>query len=421
MKIALLNDSFPPIVDGVVNAVMNYARVLTQHGHEVCVAVPAYPDVKDDYPYTVVRYLSLDTTKRYGYRAGFPFSPAAIEQIEAFRPDIIHSHCPICSNFLARTLRGSLHVPVIFTYHTKFDIDIRTAVRGHLLQNELISALVKNVSACDEVWTVSGGAGESLRSIGYKGKYLVMENGVDLPRGRADEAHIRKVEELCALRPGAPVFLFTGRLRWYKGIRMIVEGLSQIMDRADFTMLFVGEGSDRAEIEQLCRDTGLMPRCRFVGAVLDRELLRAFYSRADLFLFPSTFDTNGIVVREAAACGLAALLIRGSCAAEGVTDGVNSLLMDESSASLAEKVLSVCSAPSTMKSLGEGAQRDLYLSWDEAVSRAEIRYGAMLHDFALNPRPPRHDIFPFVSESVDIINRIKNISAKVKELLKSLD
>ena len=268
MRVALLNDSFPPIIDGVANAVVNYAAAIHAHGGQPMVAVPEYPDAQDDYPYPVLRYKSLDTTKLVGYRAGYPFSAPAIDALEKFRPDIIHSHCPIASTLLARTLRENTNAPVVFTYHTKFDIDIRTAVRGQLLQNELINALVRNIEACDEVWTVSRGAGENLRAIGYEGDYIVMENGVDMPRGRAAEADIARVNDLCALPQGVPVFLFAGRLRWYKGIRLIVEGLSQAMRQgADFRMLFVGDGSDRAAIEKLCQDTGLMPRCAFVGAV----------------------------------------------------------------------------------------------------------------------------------------------------------
>lgn len=56
-------------------------------------------------------------------------------------------------------------------------------------------------------------------------------------------------------------------------------------------------------------------KCIFVGPVYDRDILRAWNTRADLFLFPSTFDTNELVVSETAAC----VLIEGSCAAEGLT------------------------------------------------------------------------------------------------------
>lgn len=78
----------------------------------------------DDYPFPVVRYPSIDTTKMTGYRAGNPFAPAAVAELAAMDFDIIHTHCPVVSTLLARSLREAIDKPVVFTYHTKFDIDI---------------------------------------------------------------------------------------------------------------------------------------------------------------------------------------------------------------------------------------------------------------------------------------------------------
>ena len=108
MKVCLLNDSFPPAIDGVVNVVLNYAEHLGKdHGAKVAVGTPAYPDAHyEQYPYEVVAYPSLDTTALMsGYRAGYPFSEKAVEGLSAFGPDIIHSHCPVASTILGRLLR----------------------------------------------------------------------------------------------------------------------------------------------------------------------------------------------------------------------------------------------------------------------------------------------------------------------------
>lgn len=406
MRIALLNDSFPPTIDGVANAVLNYARVLTEAGHSVIVATPAYPGAQDAYDYPVLRYKSLDTTRLIGYRAGFPFSVRAVEELRDFAPDIIHSHCPVASNLLARTLREATGAPVVFTYHTKFDIDIRTALRGEYLQNSLINALVRNVEASDEVWTVSEGAGANLCSLGYGGQFRVMENGVDMPRGRAPESDIAAVRARHSLSLDIPVFLFTGRLRWYKGIRLIVEGLAQAQQAGEhFRMLFVGDGSDRAAIEALCRECGIAGRCCFTGAVQDRALLRAYYSAADLFLFPSTFDTNGIVVREAAACALPSLLVRDSCASEGVSEGVSGLLMQEDAAALCAQVRFACQNRAAVRRIGENAQRDLYISWEEAVRRAAVRYEEILST-PISTQRRRHDVMPFINDCLDAMIRL---------------
>lgn len=382
LSVCLLNDSFPPVIDGVANAVVNYARVIQDGLGSAVVAVPDYPGVTDDYPFPVVRYPSFDTTKIVGYRAGYPLSPRAMEAIAHFAPDVIHTHCPVMSTVMARALRERLDVPVVFTYHTKFDIDIRRAISGHLLQQTAIRLLVDNISACDAVWVVSRGAGENLRSLGYAGEYTVMENGVDFPRGPAPETAQEALRRELALPGDVPVYLFVGRMMWYKGIRIILDALAALRRAGgDFRMLLVGDGMDRPEMEAMARQLGLEDVCLFTGAVRDREKLRAYFSLSDLFLFPSTFDTNGIVVREAAACGTASVLVRGSCAAEDVTDGENALLIEEDGESLRALLDRVGRDRPLLRRLGQQALEQLYLSWEDSVRRAYSRYAVVLDHY----------------------------------------
>lgn len=382
LSVCLLNDSFPPQIDGVANAVLNYARIIQSGPGSAVVGVPDYPGTVDSYPFPVVRYPSFDTTRLVGYRAGYPFSPRAMDALAAFHPDIIHSHCPVMSTVMARALRERLDIPVVFTYHTKFDIDIRRALYGHLLQQTAIRLLVDNISACDEVWVVSRGAGENLRSLGYQGDYIVMENGVDFPRGPADPERCEALRRELSLPPDVPVYLFVGRMMWYKGIRIILEALAALRRRGrDFRMLLVGDGMERREMEQLTRELRLDDICLFTGAVRDREKLRAYFSLSDLFLFPSTFDTNGIVVREAAACGTTSVLVRGSCAAEDVTEDVNALLIEENAASLAALLERVGADRPALRALGQRALEQLYLSWEDSVARAYARYGTVLDHY----------------------------------------
>ena len=162
-SICLINDSFPPVTDGVANAVVNYAKILTENGKKATVVTPAYPGADDSqFGFPIVRYPSVDLTKLVGYHAGVPFSSQTLETLVERDFDLIHCHCPVTSAMLARALRDRIHVPLVFTYHTKFDIDIANAIKGKLLQEEAKKVLVDNITACDEVWTVSHGAGENL-------------------------------------------------------------------------------------------------------------------------------------------------------------------------------------------------------------------------------------------------------------------
>ena len=407
--ICLINDSFPPAIDGVANAVTNYAKNIVKEGGKPTVVTPFYPKANDAvFPFPVIRYPSVDVTKLVGYRAGLPFAPEVAAKMEQSCFDLIHSHCPITSTMLARAVRNRLDVPLVLTYHTKFDIDIANAIRFKALQDEAARLLVENISACDEVWTVSNGAGENLRKLGYKGDYLVMPNGVDFPRGRVSDEEVHAAAEGYDLPESVPVFLFVGRMMWYKGIRITLDALKMLSDEGtDFRMVFVGGGTDKAEIIAYTESLGLGGKVFFIEPIHDRDRIRAWYCRADLFLFPSTFDTNGLVVREAAACALGSVLVAGSCAAEDVTDGVNGFLIEENAASMAECLRTLCAAPEKMREIGANAQRDIYISWETAVHRAYERYGIVIDNYRAGKYPkhetPGDELFRGIGQLMDLI------------------
>ena len=150
LNVCLLNDSFPPSIDGVANAVFNYASIIQDGLGNAVVATPHYPDVIDDYPFTVIRYPSLNVPGIGDYRIGLPI-PHIISQLKKYNIDIIHCHCPYASGLASKELQNALKVPVVMTYHTKFDIDVANVTDSKLLQEASAKLIVSNVKVCDEV------------------------------------------------------------------------------------------------------------------------------------------------------------------------------------------------------------------------------------------------------------------------------
>lgn len=404
MRVCLANDSFPPLIDGVSNTVVNYGSIIQSKYGAAVVATPRYPDVKDDYPFEVVRYASLNTVKLVGYRTGYPFAQDAMERLSAFRPDIIHSHCPMASLFLCRELRDITSAPLVFTYHTKFDIDIKRAVKLKFVQEPAIREVIHNIQAADDVWVVNRGAGENLKSLGYKGDYTVMPNGVDIDRTPPDAALVETVERDCGLYEGVPMLLFVGRVMWYKGLRIILDGLRMVRDSGKrFRMVFVGSGDNLEEVKAYAESIGLGGDCVFTGAIYDRALLKAYYSRADLFLLPSVFDNNPLVVKEAAASGTASILIRDSSSAEGITHGDNGILIGESADDMARELNALLPCPEKVRLLGERAAETLYVSWDDSIANAVKRYDEVLarsRERGYKPSRARYDAgIKFIGET----------------------
>ncbi len=424
--ICLLNDSFPPLIDGVSNAVVNYALDLNAAGRSAFVVTPENPDADDSgFSFPVVRYPGVDLRKKVGYVAGNPFSPEVVTDLKRRNVELFHSHCPIVSTTLARSLREVIDAPLVMTYHTKFDVDISKAIKWKILQEGALNALVDNISACDEIWVVSDGAGKNLQSIGYKGDYIVMPNGVDVPRRRLSDERARELTAGWDLPEDLPVFLFVGRLMWYKGLKIIIDALDALRSQdLDFRMVFVGGGTDAEEVKQYVKDKGLEGRVFFTGPIHDREALCAWYCRSDLFLFPSTFDTNGLVVREAAACGLASVLIKGSCAAEGVTGRRNGLLIDENAASLAVLLARVMEDRDFLRRIGRCASDELYLSWQDSVAAASRRYDIVIENYKKglysHVRKPSDEIFRLSADLLDFVNEVREFRSSLKGAMNSI-
>ncbi len=417
LNVCLLNDSFPPLIDGVANAVVNYATVIQEKYGNAVVATPDYPGAEDNYPFEVCRYRSLDTTRLVGYRAGYPFSSRALTSIGEFKPDILHCHCPAMSQMFARTLRETLQVPLILTYHTKFDLDVARAVKTKMLQTTAIKAFANNISASDEVWVVSKGAGENLRTLGYEGDYRVMHNGVDFPKGRVSPEECLRLRKELGIGDET-IFLFVGRMYWYKGVRLSFDGLARTKAAGyRFKMVLVGEGGDLEEMKNYAESVGIGGDCIFTGPVRDRQLLRSYFCMSDLFLFPSNFDTNGIVVREAAACSVPSVTLKGSCAAEDITDGETGIVIDETPEAMSAVTNWACEHREELRTLGQKALAGLYTSWEDAVGVAYERYQVVLDDFRsgrlVRKSVPFDDIFTVVSDFYSVSRKTSLKSSEI--------
>jgi hypothetical protein len=92
-------------------------------------------------------------------------------------------------------------------------------------------------------------------------------------------------------------------------------------------------------------------------------------------------------VREAAACSLPTVLIRGSCAAEDTTDGENVFWIEENAQSMAEMLRALGTRFDVMRRVGEGAASQLYISWEQAIARAWARYEIVIERYRRGEYP----------------------------------
>ena len=376
MRIIQFSDSFLPIVDGVGNVVYHYALNLGNKGHESYVVAPQTDTgYRGNFPFEIVDYIGLPLLRMKSYTIGMPVMDRHCHnRLNAIRADIVHVHSPFIAGQSGLTYAQKNGLPVVGTFHTKYYDDFLQVTGMELLAEVGVKYVVSFYDRCDEVWAVSASSADTLRGYGYKGDIQVMPNGTDI-HPITDE-QVQAVCEQYGLGSGAPVLLFVGQINWKKNLRRVLEACSKM--RQPFRLVLAGQGPHEAEVRQLAEKLGIADRVLFTGHIKDPATLNALYRRADLFMFPSLYDTSGLVVREAAAMGTPSVTARGSSAAECIVDGETGLLCEDDSDDLARVVDAALADPEALARLGERARDAIPIPWSQLMDDVLRRYAALI-------------------------------------------
>ena len=383
LKVVEFSDAYFPSIDGVVNVVNNYMKVLSKE-NDCTLVVPKYPEklgYVDNEPFKIFRCKSMRGME--GYRLALPGKDKELEEfLRKEKFDLIHVHSPFGLGKYAIKIGKKLGIPVVATMHTKYYDDILRIVKLRTIAKIVLHNLMKVYKKADSVWTVSGGACQSLRNYGYDGKVTIIPNGTELKYPKNAKELVEKVNKEHKLEGKKNVFLFIGRLALYKNVELILNSLKVLKDKKiDFTMLIVGSGFDEKKLKNLSTELGLDENVIFVGTVRDRTLLQGYYLRSDLMLFPSLFDTSGLVTIEEATHKLPTLAIKNTCVAENIEDEKNGFLAENTVESYSTKLAKIIETPKKLKEVGLEAYNTLQRSWEMVCADVVKNYKKVIKEY----------------------------------------
>lgn len=373
--IGIFNDSYPPILDGVAVTAQNYAYWLSERGEDVCMVAPEAPGMDYNTPYPLYTFHSLPIPVRKPYRFGVAqLDPKFIMKIRAMEFDLVHAHCPFATGRLALSIAKRQHIPLVATFHSKYRDDFSRVIPSKMVVNTILRNIVSFFNQADEVWIPQASVEETIRDYGYKGPLTVVENGNDFltPKPQLDLMRLAKRQAL-GLAPEETMLLFVGQLIWEKGIDTILDAVAQHKE-LPCKLYLVGEGYAASGIRKRVEELGIAHKVVMTGPIVDRAQLQLYYAAADLFLFPSVYDTFGIVVREAAAMHTPALLQGGTDAAKAIIPGVNGFVTIPGERSYADMLRWLVEHPEARQSAGDDAAVTLTRSWEQVADEVSQRY-----------------------------------------------
>lgn len=211
--------------------------------------------------------------------------------------DLLHVHYAIphaSAAFMAKQILESygIRIPVVTTLH---GTDI-TLVGKDPTYNPVVTF---SINQSDGVTAVSTNLKEdTLGHFEVTKDIRVIPNFIDLTRfSLKPREHFKK-----AIAPGDErILVHTSNFRRVKRTSDVIKVFQKIQEKIKCKLLMVGDGPDRVNAEQLCRDLGVCNDVRFLGK---QDAIEEILSVADLFMMPSESESFGLAALEAMACSV---------------------------------------------------------------------------------------------------------------------
>lgn len=306
MRVLMVSDVYFPRINGVSASIETFRKTLQASDIEVDIVVPRYGDELEEDGVTRVKgkqipFVSDAEDRRLSWRK---MKRTVLER--ARDCDLIHIHTPFIAHYAGIRAARRLNLPVLATYHTLFAEYLQHYVP--LLPHRYLSRLARSFSrrqcnALDAVVVPSTAMLEQLTAYGVRVPMHILPTGIPLDKfARGNRATFRQKQGIAETRPTA---LFVGRVAHEKNIGFLLRVWAQALQQnPDLLLLVAGDGPALPDLKKEAEQLGIAHAVKFLG-YLDRngELLDC-YAAADVFVFASLTETQGMVLPEAMAAGL---------------------------------------------------------------------------------------------------------------------
>jgi 1,2-diacylglycerol 3-alpha-glucosyltransferase len=306
LNILMISDVYFPRVNGVSTSMQTFCRELVGFGHAVTIVAPDYGIADSDTEFEMIR---LPSRRIFFDPEDRLIKKSAVQPVVrelARRPwDVIHIHTPFRAHQIGVMLARITGRPTVESYHTYFEEYIANYLPW--FPPPLLRFFVRRFSRrlcenIDQLIVPTAEMAAVLRGYGIGTPSTVVPTGIRLEEfAHGDGERFRRDHGIGETQP---MLLTVSRLAIEKNIDFLLKVARALKaEFDDFVFVIAGEGPDAPRLRRATRSLGLDTQVRFLGNLDRRTALLDCYSAADVFMFASSTETQGLVLIEAMACG----------------------------------------------------------------------------------------------------------------------
>lgn len=352
MKIGIFTDCYTPLPNGVATSVEIIAHALEKRGHKVAVIAPKVPGHQDKkeniYRLTSIRFLTDDV------RLALQLPERAMFKAMKNNFDVIHAYNGGTVSLSGWEIARARDIPYVFTYFTFFNKYTHYFFRGNLISPKAMEMLGSlSVNRCDYVIAPTDKVKKELIDYGIKKQIHIVPMGVKTenyhhsPRG-----FLRKKFPIAK---DQKILLFVGRLGKEKSVDFLLETFKQVLKtNPNVALVIVGDGVEKKSLQKQARELDIDKNTYFLGKISHTEVPKV-YADADLFVFASQTETQGMVIYEALASALPIVAVADTAFAKCIKNGKNGYLVPKNKQIFAKKVLTLLEDPALYKTFSENS------------------------------------------------------------------
>lgn len=372
-RVLMLSDVYFPRVNGVSTSIQTFRRDLADLGWETRLIAPEYPQARVDEPGILrvrSRYLPLDPEDRIMIRRDFR------RVVDSLAPaDIVHVQTPFLAHYLGSRLARRWGAKLVVSYHTYFEqyfhhyLPLVPTAWLKVLSRAISRAQLNRV---DLVIAPSAQMAGVLTEYGVSVPIRVLPTGLDLELFKGGDGD--RFRERYGIAAGRPVMLTVGRVAFEKNLEFLIDVLERVReDVPDVLFVIAGEGPALEPLRKRVARRGISESLLFVGYLDRASGLLDCYRSADVFVFASQTETQGLVLLEAMALETPVISTAIMGTQSVLADAPGALVVDENVDSFAAAAIRLLSDRQERQKLARLAARDIAARWSGAEMARQLR------------------------------------------------
>ncbi|MBQ0104951.1 MAG: glycosyltransferase [Armatimonadetes bacterium] len=382
MKIAILSESFFPVINGVCISTDILAEGLSARGHSVTVICPKNKKKFDDNSknYNIIRTPSIISF--YGYALPFPSQRFIFDALDKVNPDIVHCQIPFTYGHISYKWAKIHKIPYVSMCHTQYVYYTHYTgqIFSHFTRKYAISFFRKFYNRSDRVLCPSKMMKKELESYGISKDIYIIPTGIKLPKAENKEITL-DIKKKFHINENDKVIIYLSRIAKEKNIYMLVDAFEQISkDYTDVKLMICGNGPEYKNLIKYVDSLTSRENIILTGSVEKSKVYDYLYC-GDIFAFPSYTETQGLAVNEAMACGLGVVAVNAGGVPESIENNKDGILSSNNVNSFVQKLKELIDNEKLLKKIKENAKnKSVSFTTEKMIDEYEKLYKELLNE-----------------------------------------